>query len=122
MILISEQSSGGPLVDWVPEGHDRKYTELAAMSIRIAATPPAWLTLMREGRRVSAPLRPWRGIHTVPAVAGVMVFIGIRPAVPRPAGTSAEIEEERHPLCVRNKHPAGALPHSARSRPSIGVF
>ena len=39
MIPISEKSSGGPLVDWVPEGHDRKYTEPAAMSIRIAATP-----------------------------------------------------------------------------------
>jgi hypothetical protein len=39
MIPISEKSSGGPLIDWVPEGHDRKYTEPAAMSIRIAATP-----------------------------------------------------------------------------------
>jgi hypothetical protein len=38
MIPISEKSSGGALVDWVPEGHDRKYTEPAAMSIRIAAT------------------------------------------------------------------------------------
>jgi hypothetical protein len=53
MIPISEKSSGGALVDWVPEGHDRKYTEPAAMSIRIAATPPAWLTLMREARPVS---------------------------------------------------------------------
>jgi hypothetical protein len=42
MIPISEKSSGGALVDWVPEGHDRKYTEPAAMSIRIAATPSAW--------------------------------------------------------------------------------
>jgi hypothetical protein len=33
MIRISEKSSGGALVDWVPEGHDRKYTEPAAMSI-----------------------------------------------------------------------------------------
>jgi hypothetical protein len=41
MIPISEKSSGGPLVDWVPEGHDRKYTESEAMSIRIAATPSA---------------------------------------------------------------------------------
>jgi hypothetical protein len=38
MIPISEKSSRGALVDWVPEGHDRKYTEPAAMSIRIAAT------------------------------------------------------------------------------------
>ena len=53
MIPISEKSSGGALVDWVPEGHDRKYTEPAAMSIRIAATPSAWLTLMRE----AAPYR-----------------------------------------------------------------
>jgi len=52
MIPISEKSSGGALVDWVPEGHDRKYTEPAAMSIRIAATPSAWLTLMREARSV----------------------------------------------------------------------
>jgi hypothetical protein len=59
MIPISEKSSGGALVDWVPEGHDRKYTEPAAMSIRIAATPSAWLTLMREARPVSAPSRPW---------------------------------------------------------------
>jgi hypothetical protein len=29
------------------------------MSIRIAATPSAWLTLMREVRPVSAPSRPW---------------------------------------------------------------
>jgi hypothetical protein len=50
MIPIFEKSSGGALVDWVPEGHDRKYTEPAAMSIRIAATPSAWLTLMREAR------------------------------------------------------------------------
>jgi hypothetical protein len=35
MIPISEKSSGGPLVDWVPERHDRKYTEPAAMSIRL---------------------------------------------------------------------------------------
>src|SRR5580693_3993320 len=42
MIPIPEKSSGGALVDWVPEGHDRKYTEPAAMSIRIAATPSAW--------------------------------------------------------------------------------
>jgi hypothetical protein len=42
MIPISEKSSGGALVDWVPEGHDRKYTEPAAMSIRIAAAPSAW--------------------------------------------------------------------------------
>ena len=59
MIPISEKSSGGALVDWVPEGHDRKYTEPAAMSIRIAVTPSAWLTLMREARPVSAPSRPW---------------------------------------------------------------
>src|SRR5260370_28816001 len=55
MIPISEKSSGGALVDWVPEGHDRKYTEPAAMSIRIAATPSAWLTLIREARRGSWP-------------------------------------------------------------------
>ena len=42
MIPISEKSSGGALVDWVPEGHNRKYTEPVAMSIRIAATPSAW--------------------------------------------------------------------------------
>jgi predicted ATPase len=42
MIPIPEKSSGGALVDWVPEGHHRKYTEPAAMSIRIAATPSAW--------------------------------------------------------------------------------
>jgi hypothetical protein len=59
MIPISEKSSGGPLVDWVPERHDRKYTEPAAMSIRIAATPSAWLRLMREAHPVSAPSRPW---------------------------------------------------------------
>ena len=59
MIPISEKSSGGAFVDWVPEGHDRKYTEPAAMSIRIAATSSAWLTLMREARPVSAPSRPW---------------------------------------------------------------
>ena len=41
VISISEKSGGGPLVDWVPEGHDRKYTVSAAMSIRIAATPSA---------------------------------------------------------------------------------
>jgi len=57
MIPISEKSSGGPLVDWVPEGHDRKYTEPAAMSIRIAATPSAWFTLMREARPASATRR-----------------------------------------------------------------
>jgi hypothetical protein len=27
MIPISEKSSGGPLVDWVRDGHGRKYTE-----------------------------------------------------------------------------------------------
>src|SRR5262245_39614050 len=57
MIPISEKSSGGPLVDWVPEGHDRNYTEPAAMSIRIVATPSAWLILMREVHPVSAPSR-----------------------------------------------------------------
>src|SRR5215470_18267824 len=49
MIPISEKSSGGPLVDWVPEGHDRKYTEPAAMSIRIAATPLAWFAFDARG-------------------------------------------------------------------------
>ena len=67
MIPISEKSRGGPLVDWVPEGHDRNYTEPAAMSIRIAATRSAWLTLMfachkragrleeRDGKLYAAP-------------------------------------------------------------------
>ena len=54
MIPISEKSSGGALVDWVSEGHDRKYIEPAAMSIRIVATPSAWLTLMRETARIGS--------------------------------------------------------------------
>ena len=88
MIPVSEKSSGGPLVDWVPEGHDRNYTEPAAMSIRIAATPSAWLTLMREdtsgwqlqagrGRLLDMMIspNPYRGFRFPPAVIEHAVWL-----------------------------------------------
>ena len=52
MILISEKSRRRPLFDRVPERHGRKYTEPVAMSMGIAAAPPASLVENDYGRDV----------------------------------------------------------------------
>ncbi len=79
---------GGRLSIGSPQGTIAKYTEPAAMSIRIPSPPPSSLALMREARSVfarslglavAAMPAPVLGgvVGTLPALTGLMLFTGL---------------------------------------------